>query len=167
MGLDISAYQKIAKVSVLENAEGEYINQETGSIEEKVITIRQNVDFMKQLAPLIDQATYTYQYSGTFYSSSCHGYGLWRNELARIAGYASDSGQYAQTAWNSKNGRFHDLIDFSDCSGIIGQDAIQRVLIDFENQQLDNSLVPEFITKYHQIWDAFIFAKDDGLIHFH
>lgn len=171
MGLDITAYQQIELIPCIQNENNEYVNQLTGLVEQNIIKIHQDSEFTTQLNPLQNYSTYKYKYEHHYYSVSYHGYSLWRNKLAEIAGYKSkatkDEYSHAIAAWHSTEGKFHELINFTDCYGAIGHKTIQKLLIDFEKQVLDNDLEHYFVNTYHQIWNAFIFAKDEGLVLFH
>lgn len=108
-----------------------------------------------------------------FRAGSYGGYSYWRNWLARVA-----NGLDAQDVWNTRNLQrtrdlpFYELIDFSDCEGVIGTDAAKELAIDFAAfQDKVDALTGEDNeynqTKYAQWRKACELAADGGAINFH
>lgn len=79
-----------------------------------------------------EKVVYTYEDAFHWRGGSYTGYGLWRDWLAKMAGWKS-----IKDAWeNSKPGMpFHELLYFSDCEGTIGTSTCQKLLKDFINFQ--------------------------------
>ena len=172
MHLDITAYQSLKLIKTITNDNDDYINSQTGLIEKNIVKIHSRYNRWKQIYPLQVNATYRYQKEKYCLTISYTEYDLWRDRLAKVAGYppvkSIDGERYDISAFSANEGKFYELIHFTDCDGVIGQQAIQKLLIDFNRQNIDDiEDIDNFKEKYSMIWDAFKFAKDDGLVQFH
>lgn len=101
-------------------------------------------------------------------AGSYHAYSAWRETLARIAGYTS--AEYVQE--NVSSGPFYELIDFSDCEGVIGWATSAKLARDFAGFQaiVDACKGPyaaQFQGKYAEWRKAFETAADAGAVVFH
>lgn len=76
-----------------------------------------------------------------FSAGSYSGYGEWRDWLAKLAGYAAlpaaegdrlPGHDHARGCWKlATSGPFYELINFTDCDGILGTEACQKLAQDF------------------------------------
>jgi hypothetical protein len=160
MGLDISAYSKIRRLPLPtdEDHSGEHAR------------IYPNPDFPEQ-AEGIEDGYYEYEHGMDFRAGSYSGYNEWRNELARLAGYAPverDHSPYAAGAWQKKSGPFWELINFADNEGCIGPKTSAKLAKDFAEFQHNADLHPDewFRAKYAEWRKAFELAADAGAVDF-
>jgi hypothetical protein len=128
-----------------------------------------NLDFPIQAAGISEGVLYEPADKFSFRAGSYSGYNRWRDQLARIAGFADDS-----DAWeNGPQGKpFYELIHFSDCEGVIGPTIAAKLAKDFADNQphADAFVGPEsdwFQTKYADWRKAFEMASDNGAVSFH
>ncbi|WP_323016426.1 hypothetical protein [Castellaniella sp.] len=168
MGLDITAYSKI----------GDFIEAEITDATDALIDARKarllwvNPDFPGRADPITKTGVYAIPDDAQkfhFCAGSYSGYNQWRNELARIAGY-EDAGEkrYDRGCWAKGIGPFHELIDFSDCEGVIGADVAKRLAVDFcdfagSAMQQNN----DFTRTYLDFMHVFRMAEHGGVVIFH
>lgn len=167
MGLDVSAYSGLEKVS----------EQEASEDEDAYLRLRQDPDFPGRADEIEDNAYYKYTENKHFFSRGYGGYNAWRDELARIAGYTlsfyTEYGKewpsYAATVWNNpKPGPFMELINFTDCDGIIGAAVSKKLAADFaEFQSKADHEDKRFKEGYDQLRAAFEMASNNGIVKFH
>lgn len=118
-----------------------------------------------------------------FEAGSYGGYGMWREQLARLAGYPMvDDGRpsAARWAWDhpdlAAEKPFVELINFADNEGTIGPLASRALVTDFE-QWIDRAWRYQpttegsrdaawFYDKYIDWYRAFTFAADGGAVKF-
>lgn len=165
MGLDITAYSKVEFVESLPSYdafEAKYDGQEH-------IYIYQNPDFPERMPPIVANGVYKiHGDSLSFRAGSYSGYGEWRRQLALLA-----LGVAAENVWGQRQGyagsAFYELIDFSDCEGIIGTDAARKLANDFDRfqAQVDQHDNHYFHEKYAAWRKACHLAADGGFIEFH
>jgi hypothetical protein len=114
--------------------------------------------------------------SAGFRAGSYSGYGAWRDDLARIAGF-SDAGDYWGDGPAGEDAPFYELINFADNEGTIGPEAAKDLLEDFRAFR-DKAVAywsdgrPEShtqwdIERYDEWTEACELAAADGLICFH
>jgi hypothetical protein len=109
MGLDISAYRNMTPaLRVGDEDLAEYWN-ETIAYQEK--------SFPGRAEGLTTGSHFECEDLHAFRAGSYSGYNWWRNQLALMA-----YGKSAEEIWREPNpsGPFIELIDFSDCEGVIG-----------------------------------------------
>lgn len=177
MGLDISAYRKIAKVDAVFDAGGEPIDPTTRESIEYDMQAYRNDEFPGRADDIEDRAIYRAQECMGFHAGGYGGYNHWRNELAKLAGYPL--GQYEQygkpwdsycvACWNGATGPFSELIHFSDCEGVIGAAVAAKLAKDFADFQdaADKHEDQRFTLKYAEWRKAFEMAADGGAVTFH
>lgn len=180
MGLDITAYSSVKPLTgLLFDEDGEVTN-----FEGDYTRIYLNDDFPGRASELEG-----IKYVSTD-DSECHhfavGYGghnFWREELARMAGYpAADIERYGRVekrhdagAWISDSGPFWELINFSDCEGIIGASVSAKLAKDFaefdDKAQRHDSEIPVMRDRFYGLYQkwrqAFELAAQNGMVHFH
>jgi hypothetical protein len=177
MGLDVSAYRKITKIDVVFDAGGEPIDPVTRKPVDYDMQAYLNPDFPGRADEIEDRAVYRAEDSIGLRSIGYGGHNAWRNELARIAGYPL--GQYEQygkmwdsycvECWNGAKGPFSELINFSDCEGVIGAAVAAKLAKDFAEfeEAAGRSEMPHFKAKYDEWRKAFEMAADGGAVKFH
>jgi hypothetical protein len=152
MGLDISAYSKVQKL-------------EGVSVDDADCSLYHNPDFPGR-ADDVPSGPITHGKSMGFRAGSYGGYNAWRDDLARLAGFAS-----AGAVWREKpaSGPFLELIYFSDCEGTIGTAVSKKLAADFAAHQgkADASGAQRFREVYADFRKAFELAYDDGAVAFH
>lgn len=164
MGLDIVAYENITYVEPANideygeglDAEGEYLDQIHGysSFPERADGLEVGKYF---------EAKDVYSFRAGSYS----GYNFWRSELAKFAGYNSDI-DFWENATNDTI--FNELINFSDCEGLIGPKTSARLYQDFQiNYEQARIFVSEcnyFMENYEEFMKAFQMASNNGFVRF-
>lgn len=179
MGLDISAYSKVKKIDCVFDADGEPIDSESKEPIDYDFMAYANSDFPDHHEGLEHKAVYSCDYAHSFRAGSYSGYNAWRECLAKMAGYVAVSVErYGSTslrhdygAFNSTEGPFWHLINFSDCEGVIGSVISKKILADFiEHEKAAESVTdgPEgwFLNLYREWKKAFEMAADDGAVVF-
>jgi hypothetical protein len=172
MGLDISAYQGITLAEdVRANEDGEPVD-ERGKYRYDVCIPRA---VCEKSGDLVEGGFYLFTNCFEFRAGSYGGYGEWREELAKLAGYPlTDTDnprvkKHAAACWNGATGPFSEMINFSDCEGVLGAEVCAKLLGDFENfydQALKHDDV-NFFERYDQWTKAFEMAADGGCVQFH
>ncbi|MCG7985085.1 MAG: hypothetical protein JAY90_20335 [Candidatus Thiodiazotropha lotti] len=164
MGLDITAY------SNLELAAGDVDPNDT---EDSVVSFYVNPDFPRRAGDIVDDQAYQFKNEEDFYAGSYGGYNQWRETLAEIAGYPKGQTEngvesYAATVWRDpKPGPFMELINFSDCEGVIGTEISTKLAKDFAEYQDKADDQDEFFKKKYALWrSAFEMASKNGAVKF-
>jgi hypothetical protein len=176
MGLDVSAYSRMKKLDCLFNADGEPVDQVTREEIGKFVQVNHQPNFPGRADEFEDRACYSYDDSDDLRAGSYSGYNQWRNDLAKLAGYPL--GQYEQygknwdsycvTCWNGGTGPFSELINFSDCEGVIGSAVARKLAADFaEFQSAADAIGGFFADKYAGWRKLFDLASDGGCVRFH
>lgn len=168
MGLDITAYRQVSPAGDIAKGDDGW----PADIDH-YFRVTNIVDFHARAAPLQDGACYEFKDSMGFRAGSYSGYGEWRNELARLAGYlphpAASRHPYAEGAWAASAGPFWELINFADNEGTIGSEAAARLAADFAkfDTQAMQATEPWFYKLYKAWRAAFEMAADGGAVDFH
>lgn len=179
MGLDISSFRAVVRLdNPTLNEDEEPIDPETGDWMKNAVRVYENTDFPGRASPLLD-GHYTFAEAGGGPSMAYGYYNRWREELARMAGYEAKSVtlfgvaevKHAAGAWAATGGPFWELINFSDCEGVIGPNASAKLAKDFadfsERALAFQSKVHRFYEIYLEFREVFEFAKDGGFVDFH
>lgn len=177
MGLDISACKNAVNINAeVFDAEGDPIDPITREPLDYDIRVCANADFPGREEGVVDRA----YYKGDFSVSARWGYGRYnalREELAKLAGYPA--GQYEQygmvrdsfctTLWAGAQGPFAELINFSDCEGVIGPVVSKKLASDFAEFQskADAHEAEMFRDFYSTMRQAFELASENGFVDFH
>jgi hypothetical protein len=180
MGLDVSAYSNLKKIDCVYDVDGEPIDKVTNDpISVPYFRVYVNYDFPGREEGVEHKSIYSYQ---DYFDDIGMGYGrynAWRNYLAKIAGYPAvpvdkyktGNIQYKndQGAWNADSGPFWELINFSDCKGVIGPVVSKKLAKDFADyQKIVDGLSDEYFkTQYSNFRKAFEIASNDGAVDFH
>lgn len=162
MGLDILAISKIKL------AGKEAFDEYGDLLVDKYVKLYVHPDFPNQADDIEDRRAYSYDEDNifSFRAGSYSGYNRWRDMLANMAGYGD-----ARTLWkNPRPGPFSELVNFSDCEGVIGPKTSAKLAKDFaEYQHVADNLTDSdyFKTKYAEWRKAFEIASDGGVVIFH
>lgn len=176
MGLDVVAYKRIKKIDAVFDADGEPINPVTRESIDYDLRAYLNDDFPGRADEIEDKAIYSSEDSFSFRAGGYGAYNAWRDELAKIAGYPI--GQYEKygrpcdshcvSCWEGKTGPFSELINFSDCEGVIGAAVSAKLAADFDrfSAVAASSELPWFSDLYAKWRRAFEMASDAGAVQF-
>lgn len=178
MGLDITAYSKLEKIGVVYDEDGEPIDPQTCEpLLDDSIVLRANDAYPDRAAGLSAKGCYKFSGCYGFRAGSYSSYNYWRDELAKLAGWAlsgytqynKEWPSYAASAWRATGGPFWELINFSDCEGVIGPIACQKLAKDFaDHQELADAVDDERFRELYADWrQAFEIASDGGAVEFH
>lgn len=182
MGLDIAAFSHLEKVDPelydYDYEEGQDVYSKDGAPCDPVVWVRKN-EYKPERCEYPD-GPYFYEERTGFYAGGYLSYGSWRNLLAKFAdGYDPVEGEaspYAAGAWASGEGPFWELIDFSDCEGMLGTKVCQKLLNDFTQYEskleafcadMDLEDAAWFSGKYQEWRNALQLAAQGGCILFH
>lgn len=177
MGLDITAYRSINRLDAVYDEDGEPIDPTTREPLDYAFKAYINSDFPGRADELVNHAVYNAEDSVHLHAGSYGGYNAWREWLAQMAGYAL--GKYEQyggiresycvPCWNGATGPFSELINFSDCEGVIGCAVSTKLAADFAEFQAkaDASDKDLFRAKYAEWRSAFELAANNGAVQFH
>jgi hypothetical protein len=150
MGLDIT-YCGSAEFVRADDPNDDNYDWEGGT-EAKVYV---NPDFAAR-ADGLTSGIYRVSTTGGFRAGSYGGYNEWREELARLAGYPAVGGP------------FHELINFSDCEGLIGPITSAKLAEDFAAFQDKVPADAGWFAEQYANWRvAFDTASRGGFVHFH
>jgi len=171
MSLQICAYSKLKK------AEDQRVeNYEPLSTEGECFVVGGNPDFPGRCDEFSEGMVVCIE--GETYNEFNVGYGFYnniRNQIAELSGYPLTPhkmyGQvwesYAAGAWKADCGPFWELINFSDCDGVIGTSVSKKLADDFkEYQEKADKLGKEFSEYYSMLRKSFELASDNGLVDF-
>ena len=155
MGLDIEAYRKLKIDETVEDDDGE------------TTSFFINPDFPGRADDIEGGKPYVYDSVFSFRAGSYSGYGAWRRELCKTLGFTSDDDYWYNATPETP---FYELINFSDCEGVIGTEISEKLLKDFSDHQegIDKweSHSP-WVHKLYKLWrTAFETASDDGAVKF-
>ncbi|AWH87137.1 hypothetical protein [Limnobaculum parvum] len=179
MGLNITAYHQLNKIDTLFDDDGLPIDNATGKpLAINYFQAELNSNFPGRADEIDDGAVYTYSNSMEFSAGTYRNYNNWRDDLAKLAGYSLgsrddhglDRKSYRVACLNSEQGPFSELINFSDCGGVIGTAVSAKLAKDFANfNQRAQSFSEDtyFYAKYIQWHTAFELASDNGAVDFH
>lgn len=174
MGLDVSAYNRLEKMNAVLDINGWAIDPVTQkALQKPYVRLFLNNEFPNRADEFEDKAIYRYQNS---IDISCGGYGRynkWRNDLAKLAGYPREQYKhhgevlesYCIACWSGKPGPFAELINFSDCEGVIGTAVSKKLAADFASfqDQAGNEYFGEMYAKWRSLFE---YASDSGCVVF-
>lgn len=174
MGLDITAHRKIGRLD-LSSADPD--NLADAAYEAGGFVAYLNPDFPGRADEITDRAAYGAEESFDFRAGGYGGYNEWRDKLAALAGYAAVGGdderhRHSRGAWTASAGPFWELINYSDCEGVIGAAVGAKLAKDFAELQpkVEELTGPDsgwFAARYADWRKAFDMAADGGCVVFH
>jgi hypothetical protein len=116
---------------------------------------------------------FMFEDSMNFRAGSYGGYSQWREWLAEVAGYPNAPGAtfhpHCMTVWEGAAGPFSELINFSDCEGIIGPVVAAKLAqdcVDFDERAKTSSDSDYYYIRYREWRMACEMAADGGVIIF-
>lgn len=175
MGLDITWYSNVVKALP---GEGEDKDGDA-DWEAGWDRVFHNDSFPGRAEGLEDRALYKCSgESDGFIAGSYSGYNFWRRELAKMAGYEPvpyshfgepEEPRHDAGAWAATEGPFWELINFSDCEGVIGPIVSAKLAKDFSDfqEKADEVPVQWFQETYANFRKAFEGAAQNGYVSFH
>jgi len=126
-------------------------------------------EFADRALDICGGVLYSYTERSAFRAGSYSGYNVWRNSLARVAGYSPlTDGRYDEGAWAATGGPFWEMINFTDCDGVLGTAVCKKLCADFvawhdiAREQLSDGDV----LTYEQFKTTFELAADGGCVVF-
>ena len=173
MGLCITTYRKLTP------ANGNEAFDETGELkyEDGWTQLYKSPDFPGRADDIQDRHAYKAEDSEGFHTGAYSSYNRWRDQLAELAGYqltkymqyGQEQQSHAAACWKGAEGPFSELINFSDCEGVIGAAVSAKLAKDFADFQAkaDAHQDERFRNKYAEWRKAFEMAADGGAVRFH
>jgi hypothetical protein len=171
MGLDITWYKGLAMA-----VGNEAFDDRGGLLDDEFVTFYVNPEFPGRADDIEHRKAYRYgpaESYGGFCAGSYVGYSQWREELAKLAGYPAKPSlqvalEHSEGAWSVTEGPFWELINFSDCEGVIGAAVSAKLARDFAEFQDKADAHPDerFRKKYAEWRNAFEQAADSGAVKF-
>lgn len=161
MGLDIFAIEKAVRVS--DDMEKDF--DELGLDEGAVVRICISPTF--EAHDHLQNGIYLYQGSMDFAAGSYSTYNGFREELCVMVHKV-----YAEIIWKNpeiyKGSDFYELINFSDCEGVIGPTTSQKLAADFKKHRETYALeCNAWALEHYDDWTkAFELASNDGMVIF-
>lgn len=167
MGLDISAYSGLKPAAA------------KGGDED--LTFHIHDQWKERAGSIVDGQAYAASESYRFRAGSYFGYNDWRENLAEMAGYepikhGDNRHDHSRGAWESDGGPFYELIDFTDCDGVIGSEVAEKLARDFLQHQTAMAKFAEkrlqvfererFVETYKNFQKAFELAAKGGAVVF-
>nr|WP_319775982.1 hypothetical protein [uncultured Sphaerochaeta sp.] len=171
MSLQICAYSKVRKAE----DQGVGGNEPLPTYGE-CFTVDENPDFPGRCDEF--QRGTIVRIEGESYDEFNVGYGFYnriRDQIAKLSGYPLTRHKmygrveesYAAGAWKADGGPFWELINFSDCEGVIGTSVSKKLADDFkEYQEKADKLGKDFSEYYSMLRKCFELASDNGLVVF-
>lgn len=177
MGLDITAYSNL-----IPGQPGEGFDADGDVLwDDGWVRLYENPDFPGRADGLDCSLAYREDEAESmgFRAGGYSGYGNWRNQLAKLAGYPEvrvdryNTGnvelRHDHSAWNAESGPFWELINFSDCEGTLGPVVARKLAQDFADfqEQADRHPDDYFRERYADWRQAFEMARNNGAVCFH
>lgn len=178
MGLDITAYEGLTKIDGVKYINGVVLDKELEVVDYDAYALvpHINPDFPGRADDIEDKGVYNAADSFGFNAGSYGGYNMWRNRLAKLAGYpegtykqcGEDRPSYCVACWNGAQGPFAELIHFSDCEGVIGTAVSKKLAADFAafDDKAKTTEDEHFYAKYQDWRKAFEMAANGGAVQF-
>lgn len=156
MGLDITAYKRLAKVENPQlDEDGDVLDWNT---QWRTGDMQWQEEYWPGRSEGVDSDTvYTFEHSEDFRAGSYSGYNWWRNKLSEFA----------------RGEAFRELVEFSDCEGVIGSVVSKKLAADFAEFEheakgyAEKIETGEYWFKMYVVWkEAFEMAADGGAVNF-
>lgn len=142
MGIDITAYRKINLCSCPFNLDedGEPTCDDGYEWVSDKARLYLNDSFPGRADEITDGGYYSHEDADHCLSMGYIGYGAFRLQLAKLAGYpvATEGSRTGEDvgAWLADGGPFWEIINFSDCEGVIGAKVAAKLANDFADFQV-------------------------------
>lgn len=172
MGLDIYAYRNADKLpNYYVDEQGYACDKDTHERNHAAQRIWVNPDFPDRADELEDGAFYDAESAESSVTMGYGNYGNFRNTLAAVAGWPAQEGErfpYSASVWYANGGPFWELINFSDCEGVIGPNTCAKIAADFAAYQEKADAHPDelFRNRYAQVRQLFEHAAGSGFVKF-
>lgn len=176
MGLDIMYHSNMRLAEPGEGIDPQYPEEPDHDL--GFFRVYVSDEFADVADDLVDNAVYHSEESNAFHAGSYSGYNNWREWLAEVAGYQKSPHpgvhrrnelSSAATVWSDpKPGPFVELINFSDCDGVIGPRTSAKLAKDFADfQEKADSYGNEYYREKYAEWrKAFETAAQGGCVIF-
>jgi len=155
MGLDITAYRKLVEDGLPSGTD-----YENNKVSFYILT-----EFSAVADQVKEGIAYSYEDSFGFRAGSYSGYNEWRKWLAALVGSTPEK------IWEGEIvPAFKELINYSDCEGVIGAITSAKLAADFAkyNDAAKASNRNDYCYCIYQNWSkAFEMAADGGAVKFH
>jgi len=172
MGLDITAYRDLRPAATGEGLHPEY--KDDVDYERGYVRLHLNSAFPGRADEFTNGGVYKASDSLRFRAGSYSGYNQWRKQLAELTQayrpvLLRHEPSHAAGAWKASEGPFYELINFSDCEGVLGTAVSTKLAQDFAAFQAkaDRHDDEYFRRKYAEWRRAFEMAADNGAVYFH
>lgn len=176
MGLDITAYERVElKAADLTHDATWKLVDDLYDQDVRTLVLLSAKEYTERCAPMIAPAAgcvNVYTVSGEtfdFRAGSYSGHGHFRRWLCGMAGIATPEQQWADPAKYAPL-PFHELVNFSDCEGVIGSAAAAELAADFAayQEQAERFAGDDkyFMRVYNDWRKAFELAQHGGAVRF-
>jgi len=175
MGLDIVAYERLElKAQDLDEEKAYDLVEELYDAGTHTVVLLYGADYSERSAPLaspsVDGQATVYACLGAqlnFRAGFYGGHGAFRDWLCRLASIPEPRTQWAAPE-KYAGLPFFELVNFSDCEGVIGSLACAELAKDFATyQEQANAANDEWLTPLYFKWrQAFELAAKDGCVRF-
>lgn len=163
MGLDIMAFERVTllKKATIKQSDTDRLRDQYEGRADVTYLYR---SFEAQADGMVDGFYARTGASFDFRAGSCTSYGEWRKQLAKLVGTTDEA-----VFKDPKPGPFVELINFSDCEGVIGPTTSAKLAADFREwadraQALNDAW---FFAHYRDFRKAFEIAATGGAVKFH
>jgi hypothetical protein len=160
MGLDITAYRQVSWTGVIPD-DGDYDYQTYAAL-------YPNEHFVSR-ADDMKRGLYTFANEFHFRAGSYGGYGDWRRWLAQTIHGCDVREFWRDGPRHGSDAAFAELLNFSDCEGVIGPRTSAKLAADFAaHQHVIDAQPQDWRTEKYAEWrKAFELATDNGAVDFH
>lgn len=170
MGLDVTAYGKVERMGDLPQSQEDELDVDG-------ITLVRNHHFLDRCPDLQDGVYKVLDEGSTldFRAGSYSGYSYFRNSLCKAVLNVPDWAIWDNRRQYNKS-PFYELVDFSDCEGVIGPRVSAKLYQDFvdnrakfiEYTEKESSYSGQaLVTTYDLFMAAFKLASEGGFVSFH
>jgi hypothetical protein len=175
MGVSITAYTQLRKRADVIAGEDYAIDPETKEELPHLWRAYCNPDFPGREDWIENRAYYEYEKCVDGMDRSYGGYNVWRNDLAKLAGWKASAEletdskrSHTASAWAATEGPFWELINFADNEGVIGGKVCAKLAKDFAEYQAKADAHPDhfFREGYNGMRRAFEAAAETGAVDF-
>lgn len=165
MGVDIVAFKNVTLIEVCDSV---YEYEDKYDDWNKYTRAYCNQDFPGRADPIVHNGVYSFESSENTYSSSYGSYNNWREELCKMALNVEPVAVWERPeVYQKMLAPFYELIDFSDCEGVIGSVWCAKLSSDFAHYQDMADKMPDwFRAGYSKLRKAFDIGSQNGFVSF-